>query len=1819
MNDEYRRSRIPRDRSDSPSNSSPSGVPYQTRGAEKDGEASQESGYKIPLHQPPGSTGKNDRFAQEVLSMNQLMPDFSPPANTKSTGTRSDPSIPLSLEFTEENVSSDSKEGTIPRKDNTTIKEILPKLTKQNYQMSPSVTEMMNFTEEQLSAVSNFTIRNPEFGMVVWDDTVDVRRLDIDKIVSITYRDVTVYPNVREKHQLGQGLNKPATVTLYHLKPKTQAEKHIQKQRAKIVAAAEAKGAELVSYDHVSGHMTIHVQHFSSYNFEGLENLSSQHEEEINEGMREQEDEANPDGDFNFAQLGLFTESSKDDMSGIIDQNPQANPEGKFDFAALGKYTESSNDDSADNINQEVADQEVQDNHAFREVQDNPDFDVNPSSFGRDSDPSSDAESQPFYVVYSKPDDKSHIGTRVAVRCESNPNYFLHGKVTNFDDDRKMYRVEFDERDNAEPQEYTEDQLLKVICRPVVGIGGIMFVPYNGMPVFAYRGEIEEKAVITNAFKNDAKLKWADDDSLSLFCVPYNHMRPVNDDDELKDDHLPNEGESKKTNTGSMFTPYVGCAVMVVYRTMNHPAKITKVFKNEAEVRYDNGSVKKVPYNRMIPVLDNDIPRARRRKCEQFHYIPHSDNSLREFEYGDAVSKQSTPAPLSHLLESLSRHGRKLLKDQHRPLTQEKSRKSTNNEVVTDNYFVYNEEWLRMKALRRGFVTSTSHDGNVTTNISEKPYMRPGCALPSGEWPNFVRTAQAMGDLASASIPKTNFLGVDICLFELSTCLDYGFEMDVRLANASQASIIVLFVPNADECHFMQQFIPQMYTKELVMEEQHEEQNRTQEAEVENDEASPKRKKKKTQRSLQKEGVAKRRMDSDKDDYDVVKHKHLLLLVHAPTNYEVGEVISLMELGFYDFMQTFDLVCALSFSHPNTLKKQSLEESSYFELFGKGRMYDDRYNSCGSLKTFVTSLSQLFLCIHYDEYTFPGNGELKIIPEKDKCKSYMLDFLRNRVVPESTLGRVKSIRWSDTLGDFSPVFGTPSIIERCRINEAKGSVCVSLRAILQNAYECHRLSQQDNKNVQPFHYNSLEFACSSAMCVFVDSKNNKFKVGCLVCNKNALCHDVEGFESIREALEETITRVALVHRIAHSATMWLNGQQVDDHQLLGQTPYRLHLHHLHDSNLSGVQPCVPDRTQLDSCFGMDQLIVSAIENEQSNVSSVGEMAACWADLCNKFFIDESVAAVLQKLEANFLYTVEHGVASAKARFLHKLRQRDLILLDAGDEWKSEECLQECHLINHAKSIMKIDWKGGRFPHFIPDDSPLSENDRAALNNALASKTDGIEFLHQTGILVQYLKHAPENSVTAAIYRKLPSVSYPYAFQRGNMCINIYTRTGRQERLHSSTMFVVQSHINDWSENTQEFINSIADDNNFHITKLRGAWNLNSEIIGVNVEWVLSDELENLLCDNFQKVIKKMKHGEWHPVWKKLKSDMCQYAKGNLTAYQPISFSVQSLHPYQATVLYQNRKTSNEWFGFAKMQVVLANSFYYGSIHHQRAMEIMTNSSFQMPVIHKKAGELNNNISTGYSVAVKWNHGCAIPNEGCPLGISELLTLPHRVVTDDWNCFCSNVRNLLAVLGQLNERIEEEISALVRCGDLGCIKGNLFRELGRVFQSVGYNTIWLPGEMNFDSLAYYAHLIKLPMFISMKMAFNENAIKYGHIIGLCPYFSPGNSEIRMSIVEGAHPQLQQMKFTKENIRWCCGNETQTKFYGFAFFPGKHLSKVLLHKIGQDVQSGLKISVCLARNLNIPYEYKELMLQNVVMGDAEYYQKLLSGIRKNGLRV
>ena len=63
--------------------------------------------------------------------------------------------------------------------------------------------------------------------------------------------------------------------------------------------------------------------------------------------------------------------------------------------------------------------------------------------------------------------------------------------------------------------------------------------------------------------------------------------------------------------------------------------------------------------------------------------------------------------------------------------------------------------------------------------------------------------------------------------------------------------------------------------------------------------------------------------------------------------------------------------------------------------------------------------------------------------------------------------------------------------------------------------------------------------------MYVDSKNDKLKIGCLVCNSSVLCDDVEGYSSIKEALADTMRWVGIVRRVAHAALLWLEEPNYD--------------------------------------------------------------------------------------------------------------------------------------------------------------------------------------------------------------------------------------------------------------------------------------------------------------------------------------------------------------------------------------------------------------------------------------------------------------------------------------------------------------------------------------------------------------------------------------------------------------------------------------------------------------------------------------------------
>jgi hypothetical protein len=92
----------------------------------------------------------------------------------------------------------------------------------------------------------------------------------------------------------------------------------------------------------------------------------------------------------------------------------------------------------------------------------------------------------------------------------------------------------------------------------------------------------------------------------------------------------------------------------------------------------------------------------------------------------------------------------------------------------------------------------------------------------------------------------------------------------------------------------------------------------------------------------------------------------------------------------------------------------------------------------------------------------------------------------------------------------------------------------------------------------------------------------------------------------------------------------------------------------------------------------------------------------------------------------------------------------------------------------------------------------------------------------------------------------------------------------------------------------------------------------------------------------------------------------------------------------------------------------------------------------------------------------------------------------------------------------------------------------------------------------------------------------------------------------------------MQFTRENIQWCCSDESQSTFEGFAFFLAKGLSKRLLPQVGQAVSNGLKISICLSKNIKVPKVCgQEICRRNIVMGDVEYYRKMMTGTSKTWL--
>jgi hypothetical protein len=101
----------------------------------------------------------------------------------------------------------------------------LPILTKPGYKTIPDMRNIYRMTLEELQNVDNFSIFN-EYGRIDFKGKTDLTNLNIDQIVNIEEKKITVYQNgdLSYTPDVGKGLNKPAVLRLYNCFPEGKKE-----------------------------------------------------------------------------------------------------------------------------------------------------------------------------------------------------------------------------------------------------------------------------------------------------------------------------------------------------------------------------------------------------------------------------------------------------------------------------------------------------------------------------------------------------------------------------------------------------------------------------------------------------------------------------------------------------------------------------------------------------------------------------------------------------------------------------------------------------------------------------------------------------------------------------------------------------------------------------------------------------------------------------------------------------------------------------------------------------------------------------------------------------------------------------------------------------------------------------------------------------------------------------------------------------------------------------------------------------------------------------------------------------------------------------------------------------------------------------------------------------------------------------------------------------------------------------------------------------------------------------------------------------------
>ena len=212
----------------------------------------------------------------ETAAENGVVKEHVQPTTTKQAPNGSNEDHPLQKSDVYKTLSGHrAGEAAIVYEHGADVEALMPKLRRSDYYTQPRIHELAAKERAEpgfCSRVKDFVVGRQGYGSIRFLGETDVRGLDLESLIQFNNREVIVYMDDAKKPPVGQGLNKPAEVTLLNIKcfDKKTGQQYtegpkIEKYKEMLKRKAEDQGAEFVSYDPIKGEWKIRVNHFSVY------------------------------------------------------------------------------------------------------------------------------------------------------------------------------------------------------------------------------------------------------------------------------------------------------------------------------------------------------------------------------------------------------------------------------------------------------------------------------------------------------------------------------------------------------------------------------------------------------------------------------------------------------------------------------------------------------------------------------------------------------------------------------------------------------------------------------------------------------------------------------------------------------------------------------------------------------------------------------------------------------------------------------------------------------------------------------------------------------------------------------------------------------------------------------------------------------------------------------------------------------------------------------------------------------------------------------------------------------------------------------------------------------------------------------------------------------------------------------------------------------------------------------------------------------------------------------------------------------------------